>query len=150
MKKYLTFALLFTSAFSFAQEAVLPYWETFLSNKDFTRGDFVKLSKQAEVELQLIELYLDVCQENLALPANENDKLKAHLKNVGSEIFTYNGSIKPEELKGYINRPHEYYLSQKQTVPKDMANAPKEQIQSFCGGVRKEAMALSIKTAPPK
>jgi hypothetical protein len=91
LKKHLTLTLLFASTLSFAQEAVLPYWETFINNKDFTRSDFVKLSKKAEVELQLIDLYLDVCQENLALSANENDKLKTHLKDVGSEIFTYNG-----------------------------------------------------------
>jgi hypothetical protein len=53
-------------------------------------------------------------------------------------------------LEGYINRPYEYYLSQKQTVPKDIVNAPKEQIQNFCGNLRTEALALTIKKAPPK
>jgi len=146
--KYLLLAFLLFFTNVYGQDSVISYWEEIINSKELERADFVKLARQAEVELLLINFYLDTCQENLAIKAAKHKELKSHLKVIGSEIVKYNKSVKPDELSGYKDRIYEYYLSQKQTLPKDIASSDRVRKEGFCNNVRTEVQQLKKLGAP--
>ena len=109
----------------------------------------LRFAQVAKAELQLLDLYLDMCQQALPESNSTYNVSKAHLVDVGNNIYEFLSRYSDQELTD-LGAPSDNQFQQNFEMQREMMNSRfpsmSEEMQSgFCTDIRPSIMELTVK-----
>ena len=137
------------SPISFSQDSVLPLWDSVVNDPSIDEMTLLRFAQVAKAELQLLDLYLDMCQQALPESNSTYNVSKAHLVDVGNNIYEFLSRYSDQELTD-LGAPSDNQFQQNFEMQREMMNSRfpsmSEEMQSgFCTDIRPSIMELTVK-----
>ncbi len=147
--KCLLIALIFLSFASplNAQDSVLYQWDDLVRDPKVDEVNLLQLAQVSSLELQMMALYAEVCQQFQPESEETAEKPKSHIFEIGKNVQEYLNRYTEEEIIALgipNNRPQDFLELQKEEISKLIREYPEDLQKSICSEYRTDI----LNTAP--